>query len=94
MGRGSERSTCLLLYGLSLSEIARKRLEIIRSSCDGFTISEADLNLRGGGDILGTQQSGFSSFKFNDFTSNSLLFEHFLEIAKKKLVRLLEKILF
>ncbi len=58
VGRGSEKSTCLLLYKSPLGETARKRLETLRETEDGFIIAEADLDLRGEGDVLGTRQSG------------------------------------
>ena len=58
VGRGSEKSVCLLLYKAPLGETARKRLETLRDTEDGFVIAEADLDLRGEGDLLGTRQSG------------------------------------
>ncbi|MFN8830058.1 MAG: ATP-dependent DNA helicase RecG [Labrys sp. (in: a-proteobacteria)] len=63
IGRGSERSTCLLLFKGPLGEIARRRLEIMRETEDGFRIAEEDLKLRGEGDVLGTRQSGLPGFK-------------------------------
>src|SRR5204862_7821806 len=58
IGRGSERSTCLLLYRAPLGETAKARLAIMRDTDDGFRIAEEDLRLRGEGDLLGTRQSG------------------------------------
>jgi ATP-dependent DNA helicase RecG len=58
VGRGNLPSTCLLLYGAPLGQIARERLETLRTSDDGFYIAEKDLELRGPGETLGTQQSG------------------------------------
>lgn len=66
--RGFEASTCILLYGYPLSENARERLNIMKNSEDGFLIAEKDLDLRGGGEILGTRQSGFSAFKLADLS--------------------------
>lgn len=63
VGRGSGRSTCLLLYKAPLGEIARARLEIMRETEDGFLIAEQDLKLRGEGDVLGTRQSGLPGFR-------------------------------
>lgn len=63
VGRGSEKSTCLLLRGESLSETARERLALMRETQDGFRLAEEDLRLRGGGELLGTRQSGDTPFR-------------------------------
>jgi ATP-dependent DNA helicase RecG len=63
IGRGSERSTCLLLYKAPLGETAKARLAIMRETEDGFRIAEEDLKLRGEGDVLGTRQSGLPGFR-------------------------------
>jgi len=63
VGRGSEKSVCLLLRGEQLSETARKRLALLRETQDGFRIAEEDLELRGGGELLGTRQSGETAFR-------------------------------
>ena len=62
VGRGSEKSTCLLLRSSELSESGKKRLELMKSSQDGFLLAEEDLKLRGGGELLGTRQSGEEGF--------------------------------
>ncbi len=62
VGRGAEKSTCLLLRGNELSETGKKRLELMKSSQDGFELAEEDLRLRGGGELLGTRQSGDEGF--------------------------------
>ena len=63
IGRGTERSTCLLLYKSPLGETAKARLAILRETDDGFRIAEEDLRLRGEGDLLGTRQSGMPGFR-------------------------------
>ena len=62
VGRGSEKSVCLLLRGETLSETARDRLALMRETQDGFRLAEEDLRLRGGGELLGTRQSGDTPF--------------------------------
>ena len=61
--RGSRPATCILLYGYPLGATSRARLNIMRDTEDGFVIAEEDLKLRGGGEILGTRQSGCENFK-------------------------------
>ena len=63
VGRGAEKSTCLLLRGDGLSEVARERLALMRETQDGFRLAEEDLRLRGGGELLGTRQSGDTPFR-------------------------------
>ena len=71
--RGSEASSCVLLYGYPLSSVARERLNTMRATEDGFEIAEKDLDLRGGGEVLGTRQSGFANFKIADLSAHSEL---------------------
>lgn len=66
VGRGSEKSNCLLLRGSELSETARARLALMRESQDGFYLAEEDLRLRGSGELLGTRQSGEGGFAVAD----------------------------
>jgi ATP-dependent DNA helicase RecG len=63
IGRGSEPSTCLLLYREPLGEMSAARLRVIRETSDGFRIAEEDLKLRGEGDVLGTRQSGLPGYR-------------------------------
>ena len=68
IGRGMVDSTCLLVYQPPLGSVARQRLEILRESDDGFRIAEADLKLRGAGEVLGTRQSGMPLYRLADLT--------------------------
>jgi ATP-dependent DNA helicase RecG len=63
VGRGEGKSTCLLLRGSGLSETSRERLALMRETQDGFRLAEEDLRLRGGGELLGTRQSGDTPFR-------------------------------
>ena len=67
VGRGSEKSFCVLLHGETLSETAQSRLALMRDSQDGFLLAEEDLKLRGGGELLGTRQSGDTPFTVANF---------------------------
>lgn len=66
--RGYEAGNCVLLYSYPLSAVAKERLNIIKQTEDGFYIAEKDLELRGGGEVLGTRQSGFAQFKLADMS--------------------------
>ncbi|MEO0063250.1 MAG: ATP-dependent helicase RecG [Pseudomonadota bacterium] len=66
VGRGSEKSVCLLLRGDALSEVGKQRLALMRETQDGFRLAEEDLTLRGGGELLGTRQSGDTPFRIAD----------------------------
>ena len=63
IGRGSEASTCLLLYREPLNDMSKARLNVIRETTDGFRIAEEDLKLRGEGDVLGVRQSGLPGYR-------------------------------
>ena len=87
VGRGHMQSYCMLMYNPKLlSRLARERLEIIRSSSDGFYIAEQDLILRGGGEILGTKQSGEPDFFFADLGQDlAILLQANKESAETKI---------
>ena len=73
VGRGAEKSACILLYDPALSEIGRERLKIIRESTDGFEIARRDLELRGPGEFLGERQSGMPMLRFADLETDAAL---------------------
>ena len=79
VGRGSKESTCILLYGKKLSNIAKDRLKVIYENLDGFKISEEDLRLRGPGEFLGLKQSGLPALKIADINKHKTL----LDMAKE-----------
>ncbi|RKS85226.1 ATP-dependent DNA helicase RecG [Orbus hercynius] len=66
VGRGSEASHCVLMYQTPLSKVTKARLNVMRDSNDGFVIAQKDLEIRGGGEILGTRQVGIADFKVVD----------------------------
>ena len=82
VGRGADQSYCILVTSYKLAEETRKRLEIMVQTCDGFEIAEADLKLRGPGDLEGTQQSGVAfDLKIADIARDGQLLQHVREIA-------------
>ncbi|MFO2461011.1 ATP-dependent DNA helicase RecG [Legionella pneumophila serogroup 1] len=83
VGRGNNQSHCLLLYQSPLSQQGAERLKIMRSTTDGFLISEKDLELRGSGEILGTRQTGFRQFKIANLQRDKTLFTILRPIAKQ-----------
>jgi len=68
VGRGAAESTCVLLYRSPLSQLARSRLDVMRSTNDGFEVSRRDLELRGPGEVLGTRQTGLLQLKVADLS--------------------------
>jgi ATP-dependent DNA helicase RecG len=86
VGRGNKDSTCILMFKSNLSENAKKRINILKNSNDGFVISEEDMKIRGFGDILGFKQSGDKNFKLADPIHNSDLF-----LLAEKEIRRIEK---
>ena len=84
VGRGNKESSCILMFKSNLSENAKKRINILKGSNDGFEISEEDMKLRGFGDILGFKQSGVKNFKLADPVHNHNLFI----LAEKEIKRI------
>ncbi len=83
VGRGADQSYCILVTGYKLTEETRKRIEIMVNSNDGFEIAEADLKLRGPGDLEGTQQSGIAfDLKIADIARDGQLLQFVREIAQ------------
>ncbi|MDC1155059.1 ATP-dependent DNA helicase RecG [Candidatus Pelagibacter sp.] len=74
VGRGNKESSCILMFKSNLSDNAKKRINILKNSNDGFKISEEDMKIRGFGDLLGFKQSGIKSFKLADPIHNHDLF--------------------
>lgn len=82
VGRGTQASYCVLLYQPPLNEVATARLGVIRETQDGFKIAEADLQLRGAGEVLGTKQTGAVSFKIADYSRDAELITTLRDWAK------------
>ena len=87
VGRGAAKSMCILLYQKKLSETARARLKVIYESSDGFQIAQADLHIRGPGELLGVRQSGVPMLKIADLERDA----HLLAAAKDIADSLLKK---
>jgi len=82
VGRGSEASTCVLLYRGPLSPLARERLQAIRETNDGFEIARRDLELRGPGELLGTRQTGLAQLRVADLMRDVDLLPRVQEAAE------------
>jgi ATP-dependent DNA helicase RecG len=87
VGRGVKQGKCILMFKNNLSENAKKRINILKRSNDGFVISEEDMKLRGFGDILGFKQSGEKKFNLAD----PILHENLFRIAEKEVKRIEEE---
>ena len=87
VGRGDKQSHCILLYNNPIGKVSWERLKAIRDNDDGFVLAEMDLKLRGGGDIIGTRQSGLPDFKAVDFVAH----HHLIAIANIQAQKILRE---
>ncbi|XSG82612.1 MAG: ATP-dependent DNA helicase RecG [Methyloligella sp. ZOD6] len=87
VGRGAKESACILLYRQPLTETAKERLGVMRRTEDGFVIAEEDLRLRGGGEVLGTRQSGMPAFRLARLPEHADLLEAARDEARLALNR-------
>jgi ATP-dependent DNA helicase RecG len=85
VGRGSQASTCVLLYRPPLSELARERLSVLRATNDGFAVAQKDLELRGPGEVLGTRQTGIVQLRVADLLRDADLLPAVIEISEQLL---------
>jgi ATP-dependent DNA helicase RecG len=85
VGRGSEASSCLLLFRAPLSALARTRLRVIRAAADGFEIARRDLELRGPGELLGTRQTGLAQLRVADLMRDADLLPRVQQSAERLL---------
>jgi ATP-dependent DNA helicase RecG len=83
VGRGSERSSCVLFYKPPLSRTARERLGVMRETTDGFVIAQKDLELRGPGEVLGTRQTGLQQLRVADLAADADLLPLVVEISDR-----------
>ena len=83
VGRGTKQSTCILLFDGPLTENAKKRINVMKETNDGFKIAEEDLSIRGAGEILGTRQSGLPNFRLTNLNVHKSLMLQAREMAIK-----------
>jgi len=82
VGRGSVESSCVMLYHAPLSAMARSRLQVMRTTNDGFEIARRDLELRGPGEMLGTRQAGELTLRIADLSRDAALIPKVQHAAK------------
>ncbi len=85
VGRGSQVSSCVLLFKLPISRLARERLSVMRKTSDGFLVAQKDLELRGPGDMLGTRQTGIIQLRVADLMRDMDLLPQVIEFSEKLL---------
>jgi ATP-dependent DNA helicase RecG len=81
VGRGAAASSCVLMYQTPLTKIARKRLDALRNSNDGFEIARIDLEIRGPGEVFGTRQTGELQFRIADLSRDEIMLPEVQETA-------------
>lgn len=86
VGRGAEQSYCILMTGDKISDDSKKRMETMVRTNDGFEIAEVDLQLRGPGDLMGTQQSGILDLKISNLSKDAQIVSMAREVAKSVLI--------
>jgi ATP-dependent DNA helicase RecG len=92
VGRGEIKSDCVLMYQAPLGDLAKQRLEIMRTSSDGFLIAEKDLELRGPGEVLGTRQAGMPEMRVADLMRDAHLLPEIQNTAKTLLAQHPDKV--
>ena len=85
VGRDGRQAACALIYHPPLSATARRRLDVMRATCDGFRIAREDMRIRGPGEILGTRQTGEMQFRIADLTRDAKQLERVLKTSEKML---------
>jgi ATP-dependent DNA helicase RecG len=85
VGRGAKASACVLVYRAPLSELARRRLGVLRETNDGFAVAQKDLELRGPGEVLGTRQTGIMQLRIADLLRDADLLPLVIEISEQLL---------
>ena len=92
VGRGAAKSSCVMMYQSPLSELARKRLAVMRETNDGFEIARQDMELRGPGEMLGTRQTGMQQFRIADIMRDQKLLGPVRKGAERILQRYPERV--
>ncbi len=86
VGRGNAKSHCVLMYQAPLGDVAKKRLDIMRSTTDGFIIAKEDLKIRGAGELLGSKQKGSVQFRLADYERDKNIFHSAQKLAAELII--------
>ena len=92
VGRGTQASSCVLLYRAPLSAIARQRLKVLRETNDGFEVAQKDMQLRGPGEVLGTRQTGVMEMRVADLLQDAGLLPEVVELSEQLLAQYPERV--